>query len=868
MKIKQTIFVAAMLIAYSSAKAQCPTISNYRDNGGQANSCAGVAAMSANFTGTPYATVPGGSKVGDLVFEWTGSAPSVVPAIDTAWLNGTLLALDPGPATVLVSAGSSHTSRYCFYTPGSMPADNSGDTLTFDFVDPSTGSSVYTCTYALTGSLPAVPPPNITVQPVGDTICSGTDANFSVTATPASSGTLSYQWRKDGINITGATSSSYTASSVATSDTGFYTCVIKESGGGLTVTSNAKLALDPNCKVWVGTTTDWSTGSNWSPSGAPASTDAIHVSSSATAQPAIPLGTVSCQSLTIEESASLTLDSGAVIEIAGSIDNSGTFDATEGTVVLNGSAAQVIEDSTFSGNTVQNLTLDNSAGATLGGTLNVLGAYTPTSGTLTTGGHLVMKSTDTTTCCIATGSSLGGYITGDVTVERYIPGGRRAFRFIGHPFTTSKPLSSLTDDIDITGSADTADSLTITLTNKPSCFWYDVNAGSVLTAGNNPGWTAFDNANNNEWDQYEVIRVFVRGAKGEGLTGGTYTPSATTLDMTGTVNQGTQTVTLTKGASTPFVLAANPFPCAVQMNTVAKGSNIDANFVVWDANQGTRGGYTSVPFASSYILPPYGAFTALVSANTNNTLVFEEADKSLATPVSIFKTTGNQHTVQLRLEDSTIFWDRILVSFDDNADAKRENTDAIKLNNPGLDFFTYSSDDTTLSIDVRPYKDGDVIPLGLTAYKEQRFVIKAADFDVPTGTSLYLHDKFLNKKEKLSKGFEYWFDVTSDTLSQGKRFEINMVGKPTSINAIAQNKGALTLVPNPAHNTVRISFDNAVGNTQLRIVNITGKQVYYNNIGTKESGMIEVSLSNMPSGMYIVELLSDNIRLSEKLIKQ
>ncbi len=45
--------------------------------------------------------------------------------------------------------------------------------------------------------------PAITAQPAAVTACEGTTANFSVTATGAG---LSYQWRKNGINIAGAVS--------------------------------------------------------------------------------------------------------------------------------------------------------------------------------------------------------------------------------------------------------------------------------------------------------------------------------------------------------------------------------------------------------------------------------------------------------------------------------------------------------------------------------------------------------------------------------------------------------------------------------------------------------------------------------------
>ena len=74
--------------------------------------------------------------------------------------------------------------------------------------------------------------PSITTQPKSQTVDEGDSVTFSVTA----SGTtpLSYQWKKDGSNISGATSSAYTINSAKTSDAGNYTVTVSNSAGSVT----------------------------------------------------------------------------------------------------------------------------------------------------------------------------------------------------------------------------------------------------------------------------------------------------------------------------------------------------------------------------------------------------------------------------------------------------------------------------------------------------------------------------------------------------------------------------------------------------------------------------------------------------------
>ena len=72
-------------------------------------------------------------------------------------------------------------------------------------------------------------PPSITAQPQSLTRDRGSAATFTVTA--AGTAPLSYQWRKDGTNIGGATSASYTVASVQESEEGSYDCVVTNSAG-------------------------------------------------------------------------------------------------------------------------------------------------------------------------------------------------------------------------------------------------------------------------------------------------------------------------------------------------------------------------------------------------------------------------------------------------------------------------------------------------------------------------------------------------------------------------------------------------------------------------------------------------------------
>lgn len=110
--------------------------------------------------------------------------------------------------------------------------------------------------------------PSITQHPAAQTVSAGGTATFSVVAT--GSGTLSYQWQKDTVNLSntghysGALTSTLTVSPADSGDVGNYRCVVTNSYG--TATSNdaaLTLSVVPPAPVDGAPTADSSSGITW-----------------------------------------------------------------------------------------------------------------------------------------------------------------------------------------------------------------------------------------------------------------------------------------------------------------------------------------------------------------------------------------------------------------------------------------------------------------------------------------------------------------------------------------------------------------------------------------------------------------------------
>jgi putative Ig domain-containing protein/malectin (di-glucose binding ER protein)/ASPM-SPD-2-Hydin domain-containing protein/Ig-like domain-containing protein len=199
----------------------------------------GVSPSNLNFGSVPL----GASSSKIVTITNSSNAPFTITQAAVSG-KGFDMSVPPLPLTMAVGQTATFTARFA---PPAL-GDASGSLLitksqlTTSQLTSGSGSATPSITtkvetIPMTGA--GVPlTPSITTQPTSQTVTAGQTATFSVTSSGAAP--LSYQWRKNGTSISGATSSSYTTPSETTSDGGAqFTVVVSNSAGS--VTSNAAI---------------------------------------------------------------------------------------------------------------------------------------------------------------------------------------------------------------------------------------------------------------------------------------------------------------------------------------------------------------------------------------------------------------------------------------------------------------------------------------------------------------------------------------------------------------------------------------------------------------------------------------------------
>jgi hypothetical protein len=518
---------------------------------------------------------------------------------------------------------------------------------------------------------------------------------------------------------------------------------------------------------------------------------------------------------------------------------------------MKGSGAQIIGANVFSANTIQDLIINNPAGVTLQGPLNITGIVNTPIGNLFTGGNLNLLSTAAQTALID-GSGTGN-ITGNVTMQRYLPSGF-GYKYFSSPFQASS-VSEFGDDMNL------ADPF-------PSFYRYDENRISS-------GWVSYINP-----------AGILNPMQGYAVNFGS-SAAANTADISGIVNNGSLSLTLYNNNNTytkGFNLVGNPYPSPIDWDALSgwTKTNIDDALYFFKASSSDQYGGTystyinkvsSVDGLATNIIPSMQGFFVHVSNGTfpvTGTLALDNSVRITDLTHSFIKSGKGETKPILRLSarfsDDPVSTDPAVIYFDEKAETTFDSKlDALKLMNTDLkvpNLYAFGSDGTKLSIDALPVSliSGCTVPLGIKTNRTGNTIFSVSYLDplLPV-TAIYLSDMTAGVNQDLLGGNEYSLALSAGEYSD--RFFLYINSIPADIARIDPDNNLFRTYY--SHGILKADINLGVLNDgTLVITNLTGRTIFINKI--YDSGHYEFAQEMQP-GIYIVTLNSGNKRISKKI---
>ncbi|QSS96239.1 T9SS type A sorting domain-containing protein [Psychroflexus sp. ALD_RP9] len=508
-----------------------------------------------------------------------------------------------------------------------------------------------------------------------------------------------------------------------------------------------------------------------------------------------------------------------------------------------------------------------------GATLNVTSSgILDLAGDITNNGSLTFQSDASGSGQLA---NFSGSITGDITTERYIPA-KRAFRLISSAVDGSTIANAWQQDTHITGAGGATNGFDATNTDNPSMFTFD---NTITDQSSGAGWQAVTSTT-------DVIsagtpyRLMVRGDRTIDLADNEAPATATTLSASGTMHTGSYSPTLATAANN-YSFVGNPYQAVVDFGAVTK-SNLTDFIYVWDASiagSNGNGGYITVQIstgnitapspsssdASQYIAPGQ-AFFVQNNASGNGSITFEEADKATGqAQVSIFSTYTNFY-INSRLykasalQNGEMESDAIGLRFNENYTTIGSDEDASKLANPGENYAIVNNGFKSIDKQNIP-TDGHQVDLLMMNYEDTAYSLSFNLGNQPETLKVYLNDSYLNTQTELTESTTYDFTVDANVPESIDQNRFHLSFEEVPLNNQSFDAGQVRLYPNPVVHQLQIELPASVEINSVQVFNTLGQQV----LTTTQS---QVDVSQLASGVYVVELETTKGKVSKKIIKQ
>ncbi len=445
--------------------------------------------------------------------------------------------------------------------------------------------------------------------------------------------------------------------------------------------------------------------------------------------------------------------------------------------------------------TIKNLQIDN------GGAVEVVAGKSFTvTGTATNNGTITVRS----------GATVVGGIEGNATVEQAAEEHRTYY--IGSPVSTITAKSP--------------------------------NVGLHITFDEaNDAWTATDAAtafpNNPTFGKGYGVQIAALGTSG----------TSTTISLTGTLNNGTQTIPLTVGGR-KFNFLGNPYPSYLSGAEIAKDANLEKT--VWTYFKDTDGNYKFGFFNLSEAgagtlmadgnIPPMQGFWVKATAAGNFTF---KNDLRIHKPAgsNVFRApqVSERQELRLALSNGTVSDEAILL-FSENAN---NDWNSSKMMNPGLNIYTVKAG-SDLALNSRTAIEYDVeTAVGVKA-ESGVYTFSASKFENFGAEKAFLLDKATGVSTDLSTG-DYTVNF-AEAYEGTDRFAL-VFPRSGVISGLegAESAGFFAFANN---NRITVSSDAQAG--MIYVFNAVGQQVAAEAI----SGTLTTVNTALPAGIYMVKVNS------------
>ena len=407
----------------------------------------------------------------------------------------------------------------------------------------------------------------------------------------------------------------------------------------------------------------------------------------------------------------------------------------------------------------------------------------------------------------------------------------------------------------------TANSVTSGQNNNKGLSWYDNSSYDTDTGAGDTetGYWRYLQSDDSNTGLFNV---------GQGY--GVITSSSTTVTFIGTgINTSSQTSPITTGISN-FNLVGNPFTSFLNLGDFYVDNpktTVLAETEAYFWNGSSYDTKTSGLHSTYEIAPGQGFF---IEAAVDTNLTFDISDTNhladTAEGADTFQKSSRPE-IHLFLSDGATsrysnfyYIDGTTTGFDSGYDGKLFGgvTQSFAL----YSHLVSSSEGKYFQLQSLPKDNYEnmVIPIGINADAGKEITFSTETLNLPTGLKVYLEDRETNTFNRLDGANKYTITLTETSNGIG-RFYLHTAQNTLNLNTnLILEKISIYKTD---HTTLRI-VGLSQGKTTIKLFNMLGKQLLNSSFTT--NGVQDISLPQLSTGIYLIQLESEKGTLNKKII--
>ena len=566
----------------------------------------------------------------------------------------------------------------------------------------------------------------------------------------------------------------------------------------------------------------------------------------------------------------MMLDSFATIVVNGALHwptavlGAGTIDASRGTIYIEKDSV-LIRPNVFKNGRIHTLQIDTKFKVQFLDSVIIENSITLFNGSLETK-HITMQAN-----AQINPSGNNTKIIGPATVHKMYHLLEGQTKLLSLPFSNTSSLQSLKNSIAITGNSGSSIDFDSATHNHPSSYYLDTASNHKTQLVFQP----FTKMDSSYLEPNSAIKIWLY-PKDSSIHSSVIneTPFVETKKQDSWVDVWAQGIPqhgpLEIGFSahplTRYYLTGNPYPANIDVSKISSSSSIGKYYWYWDAGLGATGNYTAKAFRHPRVIQKLEGFIIKNTAETAGYLFYEERTKvhQNETPDTIRYKSEYAH-ISLALMQENSLLDKLEILGIDSASSRFEKWDAEKINENKISLYSISRDSIALCIDARPFNNNLFIPLGIASNKTGKYKLACTGFVIANEMEAYLHDKLLNRYQKIIQDSSYTFEISTDSTTAGeKRFEITGPPPPPR----QEDPIIATVTPSPVHNQlgIRYSFREPLV-YQISIHSIDGTLLQNKTFAASKNGFASIEVPHLKAGSYVAVIKAGKNYLLKQFIK-